>query len=80
MHRVPVGQLCEEELETSTHSGLSSPARVTMGQPAFAKSCQMDFYRYENQEEPAKEGFGCLSDLSFLKCEESGGDMCEAWD
>ena len=48
----------EVEMSGSTRSGSSGPARVTIGQPVFTNSCQADFYRYENQEEPGKVSGG----------------------
>lgn len=67
----------------STCFGSSIPARVTVGQSAFANSCQTDFGTYVNQKEPQKRRGGVwvvgrwLSDLGFLRNEESGGDTCE---
>lgn len=48
----------EVEMSRSTRSGLSSPARATVGQPAFANSCRADFYRYESQKEPGEVSGG----------------------
>lgn len=46
------------ETSGSSHSGSSGPTRVTISQPVFTNSCQADFYRYENQEEPGKVSGG----------------------